>query len=126
MTSEIIRAVIVVTFALVCYSIGVLTEQRHHAVTRRVLVFLTCGVALDISATTLMILGSSNYPFTVHGFLGYVALAAMLVDAVLIWRHWRRNGFAAISRRLNLYTRFAYGWWVIAYVVGAIMSATMS
>jgi uncharacterized repeat protein (TIGR03987 family) len=125
-TSEIIRAVIVVTGALIFYSIGVITEQRKKAVTHRVLVFLTGGVVLDISATTLMILGSTNYPFTVHGFLGYIALLLMLIDAVLIWRHRFQNGQSAISKKLNLYTRFAYGWWVIAYIVGAIMNAILA
>ena len=126
MTSEIMRAVAVVTGALLFYSIGVITEQRQKAVSRRVLVFLTGGVALDISATTLMIIGSTNYPFTVHGFLGYVALLLMLIDAVLIWRHWLRQGAAAIEGRLNIYTRIAYGWWVMAYIVGAIMNAVLA
>jgi uncharacterized repeat protein (TIGR03987 family) len=126
MDSGIIRAVVVVTCALVFYSIGVITEQRNKAVSRRVLVFLTGGVALDISATALMILGSTNYPFTVHGFLGYAALLLMLIDAVLIWRHWLRQGGTAIARQLNIYTRFAYGWWVIAYIVGAIMNAVLA
>ncbi len=125
-TIEIIRAVAVVTGALLFYSIGVITEQKKKAVTRRVLVFLTGGVVLDISATTLMILGSTNYPFTVHGFLGYIALLLMLVDAVLIWRHWLGHGATAISRKLNIYTRCAYGWWVMAYIVGAIMNAVLA
>jgi hypothetical protein len=93
----------VVTVALVCYSIAIIT-------------------ILDISSTALMILGSDNIPLTVHGFLGYSALTVMLVDTVLIWRHWLKNGTAKLSRNLNLYTRIAYGWWVIAYIAGAIIS----
>jgi hypothetical protein len=49
----------------------------------------------------------------------------MLVDAILIWRYWLKNKSAPITRGLNLYTRCAYTWWVIAYVVGAIIAATM-
>jgi EamA domain-containing membrane protein RarD len=112
----------VVTAALVCYSIAIITEQRKGAVSRFVLVFLTLGIILDISSTALMILGSDNIPLTVHGFLGYSALTVMLVDTVLIWRHWLKHGTAKLSRRLNLYTRAAYGWWVIAYIAGAIIS----
>jgi uncharacterized repeat protein (TIGR03987 family) len=126
MPSGIIRAVVVVTCALVFYSIGVITEQRRKKVVPRVLFFLTGGVMLDISATALMIIGSTNLPFTFHGFLGYIALLLMLIDAILIWRHYRRNGPTAISPRLNIYTRIAYGWWVIAYIVGAIMNAILA
>ena len=53
MSGEIIRAVTVVTCALVFYSIGVITEQRRKAVVTAVLVFLTGGVVLDVSATGL-------------------------------------------------------------------------
>jgi len=52
MNPGLIRAVVVVTMALVFYSIGVITEQRKHAVTRFVLFFLTGGVLLDITSTT--------------------------------------------------------------------------
>jgi hypothetical protein len=63
--------------------------------------------------------------FTYHGFIGWSALGVMLVDAILIWRYWLKNKSAPITRGLNLYTRCAYTWWVIAYVVGAIIAATM-
>jgi uncharacterized repeat protein (TIGR03987 family) len=119
----IIRAVVVVTFALIFYSIAVITEQRKSQVTKLVLFFLTSGVLLDISSTTLMIAGSTDMPFTVHGCIGYSALLVMLIDAVLIWRHWMKNGGVRIPRNLHIYTRIAYGWWVVAYIVGAIMSA---
>ncbi len=125
MNPGLIRAVIVVSVALVFYSVGAITEQRKHAVTRLVLFFLTVGVLLDITSTTLMIINSGNIPITVHGIIGYTALLAMLVDAILIWRHWRKNGSGPVPRPLHLYTRVAYGWWVIAYIAGAIISSTL-
>ncbi|OGO07360.1 MAG: hypothetical protein A2Y92_01915 [Chloroflexi bacterium RBG_13_57_8] len=125
MNPGLIRAVIVVTVALVFYSIGAITEQRKHAVTRHVLFFLTVGVLLDITSTALMITYSGNIPITVHGVIGYTALLAMLIDAILIWRHWRKNGSGPVSKKLHRYTRIAYGWWVIAYIAGAIISSTL-
>ncbi len=125
MNPGLIRAVAVVTVALVFYSVGVITEQRKHAVTRPVLFFLTVGVILDITSTTLMIINSGNIPLTVHGIIGYTALTVMLIDAILIWRHRRKNGGNRVSPRLHLYTRIAYGWWVIAYIAGAIISMTL-
>ena len=126
MNPVIIRAVVVVTFALIFYSVAVITEQRKAAVTKQILFFLTGGVLLDISSTVLMIVGSTNIPLTVHGCIGYSALLAMLVDAILVWKHWINNGLNTIPRRIHLYTRIAYGWWVIAYIIGAVMSTSLS
>jgi hypothetical protein len=122
----IIRAVIVVTFALISYSVAVITEQKKSVVTKQILCFLTGGVLLDISSTVLMIVGSTNIPLTVHGCIGYSALLAMLIDAILVWKHWINNGLNTIPRRLHLYTRIAYSWWVIAYIVGAVMSVLLA
>ena len=125
MNPTLIRAVIVVTFALVSYSIAVVSEQKKRYISKFILAFLTVGVFLDISSTTLMIIGSRKTPFTVHGFIGYTALMVMLIDAILIWRFWRKNGEIDVSRGLNIYTRLAYAWWIIAYIAGAIIAMTL-
>jgi hydrogenase-4 membrane subunit HyfE len=119
------RAVIVVTFALIFYSIAVIAEQRKKFISNRVLTFLTGGVLLDISSTTLMIIGSRKIPITVHGFIGYSALIAMLIDTILVWRFWSNNGGIHVPRSLNMYTRLAYCWWIIAYIAGAIIAMTL-
>jgi len=119
----LIKAVIVVTFALLFYSIAIVTEQRKSLISRRVLLFLTAGVTCDIASTALMIIGSGNIPITIHGFFGYTALLVMLIDTVLIWRFWTKNGgINKVPRGLHIYTRIAYSWWVIAYIAGAIIS----
>ena len=62
MNPVLIRAVIVVTFALISYTIGVIIEQRKRSISKKVLTFLTIGITLDISSTTLMIIGSGKIP----------------------------------------------------------------
>jgi len=43
----------------------------------------------------------------------------MLIDTILSWRHWRsEKKQQAVSKGLLLYTRFAYFWWVVAYLAG--------
>lgn len=123
MNPTIVKAVIVVTCALVSYSIAVITEQRKSSITKFVLIFLTLGVTLDITSTILMIMGSSG--ITYHGFIGWSALLVMLIDAILIWRYWLKNKSATVSRGLNLYTRYAYVWWVVAYIAGAFIAMTL-
>jgi len=115
-------AATVVTFALISYSIAILTEQKKRKVINLVLSFLTLGVFLDVSATAMMIIVSENSPFSVHGILGYSSLTAMLIDAVLLWRFRKKNGpDAKVTRPVHLYSRIAYIWWVAAYITGTLM-----
>ncbi len=111
----------IVTGALIFYSIAVWSEQGQKVLTPFILTTLTIGISLDITATAFMIAGSRNLPFTLHGLLGYSALSAMLVDTVFTWRYWRsQKKHEPVTRGLHLYTRFAYSWWVIAYLAGGL------
>lgn len=115
-------AATVVTLALISYSIAIITEQKKRKVINLVLIFLTLGVVLDISATTMMIIVSENSPFTIHGILGYSSLTIMIIDAVLLWRFRMKNGSEEkVVRPLHLYSRIAYIWWVAAYITGTLM-----
>jgi len=115
----------IVTLALVSYSIGILTEQFRKKLIPRVLIFITLGVALDITATIFMILGSRNSPFTYHGFIGYSALLVMMIELTRIWRTYSRLGMGAeVPRGVHLYSRYAYIWWVIAYITGSLLAMT--
>lgn len=114
-----IFAVTVVNLALVAYGVGIVTEQRTHKVTARALFWLRLGVVLDVVATTAMILGSSSGPFTLHGYVGYSALAVMMTETGLAWRHRSRRGDEDVPPWFHLFSRFAYTWWVLAYFTGA-------
>ncbi len=115
-------AATVVTLALISYSIAIITEQKKRKVINLVLIFLTLGVVLDISATTMMIIVSENSPFTIHGILGYSSLTIMIIDAVLLWRFRMKSGSEVqVARPLHLYSRIAYIWWVAAYITGTLM-----
>lgn len=115
---------IIVVFALASYSIAIFTEQRKKILRRRILVFLTLGVALDITATIFMILGSSKGFFTLHGIIGYSSLAGMFIDAVMIWRLKMKNGsYCPIPDKIHIYSRYAYIWWVIAFITGGLLIA---
>jgi len=121
-TLSIIGATIV-TLALISYSIGIISEQVKKKLIPRVLIFITLGVILDVTATIFMILGSQNSPFTIHGFIGYSALFLMLIELVRIWRTHNKLGPGAdVPRGVHLYSRFAYIWWVVAYITGSLIA----
>jgi len=112
----------IVLFALLAYSLSILTEQRKKLVTPFVLRFLTIGIILDITATVFMIIGSSKSAFTLHGFLGYSSLAGMLTDTLLIWRfHLRTQAGTLVPKGLHIYSGLAYAWWVIAFITGLLL-----
>jgi hypothetical protein len=57
-----------------------------------------------------------------HGFLGYSALVAMLIDVIMIWKSYQKYGSeASVSKQLHRYTLYAYLWWVIAYITGSML-----
>jgi hypothetical protein len=118
----LILATTIVNLALVCYSIAIITEQVRHRISSRVMIFITAGLVFDITATILMIIGSENPAFTLHGLLGYSSLTGMLIDAILLWNLKIRNGLKSkVPRSLHLYTRAAYSWWILAYITGALI-----
>jgi hypothetical protein len=122
MNATLILGTRIVVLALIFYSIGIITEQRKRKITNLVLIALTIGIILDITATAFMIIGSPNSPFTFHGFLGYSALLAMLIDTILVWRFRITKGNdTVVSKPLHLYSRYAYSWWVIAFISGSLL-----
>ncbi len=116
---------IIVTLALISYSIGIISEQVKKKLIPRVLIFITLGVVLDVTATVFMILGSQNSPFTAHGFIGYSALFLMLIELLRIWRSYNKLGMGAdVPKGVHLYSRYAYIWWVVAYITGSLIAMT--
>jgi hypothetical protein len=122
-TASIIGSMIV-TLALVFYSIGFAKESKAKVVSAGILFFYTIGVSLDITATIFMIIGSSNGLVTIHGMIGYSALLVMLIDTILLWRHNIRHGAGQlVSKSLHFYSRISFIWWVIAYITGGLLVA---
>jgi len=114
----------IVVFALVSYTIAITAEQRKKTVSATVLLFLTIGVCLDITATIFMIMGSSKGMISLHGLIGYSSLLVMFTDALLLWRLRNKKGANAIVPRiLHLYSRYAYIWWVLAFITGGLLVA---
>jgi len=120
----LIAGSLIVNFALIAYSIAIITEQRKKILSKNVFIFLTIGVTFDIIATTCMILGSSKGPFTLHGLVGYSSLLGMLIDCILIWKLKNKNGFdTPVPKNVHLFSRYAYIWWIVAYITGALIVA---
>ncbi len=119
-----IAAVATVTAALVLYGVGTFRERRAGRATAGVRGFLSAGLACDVLATLLMIVATGGLSLTLHGLLGYSALALMTVDVVLLRGHWRAHGDAPLPAGKRRYATLAYAYWVFAYVAGAALVAS--
>ena len=117
----LISGMIVVTFALALYTTAFFFELRLRNASNKVLFFFTAGLILDITSTTLMIIGSRRIPITIHGFLGYSALGAMIVDVFLLRRYRKKKGTVKLSKPLHYYSLIAYCWWALAYIAGGLL-----
>ncbi len=123
MNTFLMAGMSIVILALASYTIGIFTVQKFKIISKKVLTYLTIGVILDIIATACMIIGSQNHPFTLHGFIGYSALAFMMSDTLLLWNFRNKNGLnCSVSSKLLKYSLFAYGWWVVAFISGALIA----
>jgi EamA domain-containing membrane protein RarD len=118
----LLTGVITVNLALVFYTIGFVAEQRSRRGTPAVLAVLILAVVLDLVATGCMMTGSRRSPLTLHGLVGYSALAGMILAVALVWRQRRVTTDATIGRGTHLVLRVAYSWWVIAYLMGAALA----
>jgi len=115
-------AIAIVTLALVCYTVGTLASQRSRRVTATALGFLALGLIFDIVATIFMILGSGTL-ISLHGVLGYSALAGMLIEVAIAWRWRSRHGERTVTEGMRRYARLAYGYWLLAFISGGCSSA---
>jgi hypothetical protein len=113
-------AVTIVTLALIAYTVGTVAQQRARRITAIVLGFLTVGLLFDVVATVFMILGSGKI-ISLHGLLGYSALAGMLVEVAVVWRWRTRLGEAPITGGMASYSKLAYGYWVLAFLSGGLL-----
>lgn len=124
MNKLIITGSVVVTIALMFYTWALITEVRGKVLSLKLLWLFSLGLLFDVTATCLMILGSSNSPFTVHGFIGYSALTAMIIEVILLWRLKAAKGNSiTIPASIHFYTKIAYTWWVLAFISGGMIAA---
>ncbi len=112
-----LAAVSTVTIALILYTIGTVQESRAKRSTAGMRGFLTAGLAFDTLATALMVVATGSFAPSLHGWLGYSALAFMAID---VWFMWKLAG-NVIPPGKHLFARLAYAYWVLAYFAGAAL-----
>jgi len=122
MQAILIAGITIVHLALAAYSVAIFTQSKRKTISKFVLGFLSVGVLFDITATICMVIGSKEGALTLHGFIGYSSLLGMLIDTLLSYRFVAKNGLgASTTPAFNKWSKFAYFYWVAAYITGAIL-----
>ena len=118
----LITGTVLVTLALICYTLAIIFEQRKHTLTRMFVIFLFSGFIFDFVSTLFMITGSKKGPFTLHGLIGYTSLLGMFIVSMFTWRILKEKGINnKITKKFHFYLNIAYFWWVISYITGMII-----
>ena len=118
-----IAGIISVHIALILYTLFFIFENKKQKTTKAVLVFITLAVIFDVIATICMMIGTTRTYFTFHGIIGYIGLLLMVTDAVFLWRYKLKHGSEIlISKSLNMFSKIAYIWWIIAFITGVLVS----
>jgi uncharacterized repeat protein (TIGR03987 family) len=100
---------IVITLALVFYSIGVWSERFAKRLKPWHLVFFWLGIIFDTWGTGLMFERVGGMMFDVHGLTGVLAIVLMFVHAV-----WATVVLVRKDERwINSFHRFSVAVWVI-------------
>jgi hypothetical protein len=123
MSYVIIAGVILIHIAFILYSVFIYKEHKYKRATTGLLIFITAAVTFDISATVCMMIGTAEKYFSLHGILGYTALAVMVTDAIFIWRHYNKFGSEVpFSKTLNRNSKLGYILWLIAFFTGEMLA----
>ena len=123
MSPVLMRAVIAITLALVCYTIGVWWEHKDKVLRPIHLVFFWLGLILDATGTHAMSLlaGDATSGLTgVHGITGLIAIVLMFVHAVWATIVLVRKD----ENSMHTFHRFSITvWliWLVPFIIGMFM-----
>ena len=121
MTSQAIISMVLITLALVFYSIGVWAERFAGRLKAWHLVFFWMGFACDTIGTGIMMEMAGGITFDIHGLTGVVAIVLMLVHAA-----WASVVLARRDEKMIVsFHRFSVVvWliWLVPYVSGFFLN----
>ena len=114
-------SMILITLALVCYSIGVWSERLAGRLKGWHLIFFWTGLAFDTIGTGIMMDMAGGLTCDIHGFTGVVAILLMLIHAV-----WATVVLVKKDERMIMsFHKFSVVvWliWLVPYVSGFFLS----
>lgn len=118
----LITAIIVISSALVFYTIGVWGERIQRKLKFWHIIFFLLGLIADTVGTALMekIAETTHLHDEIHTVTGVIAILLMLVHAS--WAMWTYvKGTAAEKRHFNRFSIVVWFIWLIPYIIGVYL-----
>jgi uncharacterized repeat protein (TIGR03987 family) len=121
MSTDTIASTILISLALVLYSIGVWSERLSGRLKPWHLIFFWGGLIFDTVGTALMMEMAGGITFDIHGITGVLAILLMLIHAVWATIVIIQKNEKAI---LNFHRFSVFVWvvWLIPYFTGFFVS----
>ena len=121
MPGQVLVSTILITLALVFYTIGVWSERIAGRLKAWHLIFFWGGFVFDTTGTGLMLEMAGGMTFDIHGVTGLIAILLMLVHAIWATVVLLRNDEKAI---VNFHKFSLVVWliWLVPYFSGFFLS----
>jgi len=120
-SGEMVISAILISLALVFYSIGVWSERFAGILKRWHLFFFWGGLIFDTTGTAIMMEMAERITFEIHGLTGVLAILLMVVHAVWATAVLIRNDEKAIAN-FHRFSVFVWTVWLIPYFSGFFVS----
>ena len=119
--NELIISMVLITLALVFYSIGVWSERLAGRLKGWHLIFFWCGLAFDSSGTGMMFEMAGGIGTDIHSITGIIAILLMLIHAIWATIVIRRKDEKAIQN-FHHFSVIVWAIWLIPYLNGFFAS----
>lgn len=121
MNAQMLLSTVLITSALVAYTIGVWSERLAGRLLAWHLAFFWAGLAFDSSGTGIMFDMARGAAWTMHGLTGMTAIALMLIHALWATFVLVRKDERAIVR-FHRFSVAVWAIWLIPYFTGFFAS----
>lgn len=121
----LISAIVVISSALVFYTIGVWGERLQHGLRGWHVAFFLLGITADLTGTTLMehIARLTGAHDRLHAITGVIAVVLMLIHAVwAVYTYYR--GSETARRHFSRFSVLVWCVWLIPYFIGVYIGMT--
>lgn len=121
MTGELVISTILISLALIFYSIGVWSERIAGRLKGWHLVFFWSGLVFDTVGTGIMMEMAGGIGFDIHSVTGVVAILLMFVHAVWATAVLVLKNEKAINN-FHYFSVFVWAIWLVPYFTGFFAS----
>ena len=121
MNAQVLLSTILITSALVFYSIGVWSERLAGRLRAWHLAFFWAGLIFDTSGTGIMFEMAREKAWSLHGFTGLAAIVLMLVHALWATVVLTRKEERAIVT-FHRFSVTVWAIWLVPYCTGLFAS----